>query len=141
MSKKEAKVTISRRNHGTVCSIHIQIGDHVNYNNIIEVSMTPEAFAEALTNVANVPADIIREPTLHAIEHLGQSREVIRVQCDKVKNVDFRDIKTAQKKAVKDHFEKHYGWTEWQIKDYGLNSRQDGKQHTYVIFKYLTDES
>lgn len=129
----KARVSITRTNSNVdKDSIRIAIVDDASSSHVVSVEMSPEDFALCVTGLASSPAVFNRLPTQDCVGRIGKTKETERVACDKV-----YDKEEQREIVLKDFSQKHSGWLLW---DDGTRSQQNGKDHIYVICRYVGGE-
>lgn len=114
--------------------IRFSVEDEHSGDRILEISMSPQEFALLVTGLAGIKgkAEIFPEA------NIAKKREVKRATCEKASYTS----KQEQKDLVQEHFENnilplHEGW---EIKDDGTTSQQRGKEHEYILKRYVPVE-
>lgn len=115
-------------------SIRFSVEDEHSSDRILEICMTPKEFALLVTGLSGIKgtAEIFPEA------NIAKKREVKRATCEKTSYTSKQD----QKDLVQEHFENnilplHEGW---EIKDDGTTSQQRGKEHEYILKRYVPVE-
>ena len=92
--------------------------------------MSLDNFAEAITGLAGVGAQVDRLCTREQFENLGKKKEIKHVSCEKSASYN----KSDQKELVLAEMKNYPDWILW---DDGTSSRQDFKDHRFVICRYV----
>lgn len=130
----KARVAISRRstNQGDG-SIGIAITDDASGILVCDVEMSLSDFAECVTGLAGSQAEFRSIANRYAADRFGKKKIVERVYCDKASG------KKEMADQVMSDFSKNYS-EEWELWSDGTSSQQNGKQHQYIICKYVETE-
>lgn len=130
MGKSEAvKVTISRSSSGL---INLRVKDESSTLPIVELAMTPEDFAECVTGVAFCPGTASFMPNEFTVQRYGMKAITKHVECRRPKSTEnTRDV-------VVEDFTKNWAPHNWELFDDGVRTQQNGKEHNYVIRKFIT---
>lgn len=130
-----ANVTISRiQSSHEPNSFRISIGDESSGLNIVEVSMSHEQFANALTGIAHSKANYARKPKQSMIDNIGKKKETRSFNIAKHDIYDKDELKRYVIEQVNESGELKDGWMIW---DDGTRSQQPTLMHKVILYRYV----
>lgn len=129
--KNKAEVTIGKRGFGSESRMYITITDESSRTRIVEVSMSLEDFAQALTGLASCGGTMESVVSPENVHKLGKECVTQEVFVEKNRK------KGIQSLIVEKDFIENWQEDGWEIFNDGLRSQQHGELHRYVIRRWV----
>lgn len=136
--KNEAKVTIGRRNLGDDEVVAISIKDSASGLVVVEIEISLESFASAVTGLSFCPAEYRFKPTQFTVDNICKNREVKRISLTKPDTFDRDDRKANIARQIEESGELVDGW---MLFDDGCGSQQNEKYHKATLYIFVDERT